>query len=625
MTGIFISVAPKNLLTTLVFENVDSKALTSIRLSLTSFSSEIESKETSLTIPWGDFRYGFLNLLYIFKREKVQVRFDDFTKNLIEDFLDDRKKSKTISQSCYDDLDIVKILGDSGFERKLTIEQMRDLKKLLTLKHGANFSVPGAGKTTTLLAAYTVLKARKQVNKLFVISPLNAFISWEDETNEIFRIKALNIKRLSISDIRKSPILFDETPDIYLINYEKLRGDVKHLFPFFIKNQIHLVVDESHKVKSGYKNISYQQIMKLADIAKRRDILTGTPMPQSPIDLNAQFYMLWRNDILPEFDKSKNDEFSLKELNEAISDKFVRTTKSELGLPDPIIHYSFVDMGPIQAELYRLFKSEFARLLSGMDQNSKMYFRSVGNCVVRLLQAATNPMLLGVENEYSDEVLDIPAGSAMWELLSQYAKYEKSTKIEFLQTRVRQILEQNPNNKVVVWSYFIRNIQLLEKILSEFNPVSIYGAIPTGDDQDEMYREGRIRKFHQDESCRVLIGNPQACGEGISLHRASHFAIYLDRNFNAAYFLQSIDRIHRLGLDKTVDTVVEIIVARNSIDELLINRLNQKAEAMGKVLNDPYLLKLAYDPDDIPSDEILGLDSFDIAEISKHVLNNEEI
>jgi len=117
-----------------------------------------------------------------------------------------------------------------------------------------------------------------------------------------------------------------------------------------------------------------------------------------------------------------------------------------------------------------------------------------------------------------------------------------------------------------------------------------------------------------------MIANPQACGEGISLHKVCHFAIYLDRNFNAAHFLQSLDRIHRLGLDNSIDTSVEILVSENSIDEVLIRRLNEKILAMGEILDDTYLKTLAYDPADISVTEEDGIDIKDFEEIKKHIL-----
>jgi SNF2 family DNA or RNA helicase len=248
-------------------------------------------------------------------------------------------------------------------------------------------------------------------------------------------------------------------------------------------------------------------------------------------------------------------------------------------------------------------------------------FRSIGKSVVRLIQAATNPMLLGLNDDFYEDTLPMPEGSNVWELLGEFVKYEKPKKLEYLQERVKIILSESPENKIVIWSYFVRNIQLLERMLQEYNPVSIYGAVSTGSDEDENNREGRIKKFHNDPSCRLMIANPQACGEGISLHKICHYAIYLDRNFNAAHFLQSIDRIHRLGLSKEIDTKVEILVAENTIDEVLIRRLNEKILTMGEILDDTYLKTLAYDPADIPPSEN-GIDNKDLLEIKNHLLSN---
>ena len=105
--------------------------------------------------------------------------------------------------------------------------------------------------------------------------------------------------------------------------------------------------------------------------------------------------------------------------------------------------------------------------------------------------------------------------------------------------------------------------------------------------------------FHSDPSCRVMIANPAACGEGISLHKACHHAIYLDRTFNAAHYLQSIDRIHRLGLGEDIVTRIEILEAFRTIDSRVASRLKAKIDSMSMILNDPGLAALAYDPLDV--------------------------
>jgi len=409
--------------------------------------------------------------------------------------------------------------------------------------------------------------------------------------------------------------------NIVLINYEKLRKDCKLLFPYFIQNKIHLVLDESHRIKSGENNLSYNQIDNLASISVRRDILSGTPLPQRYLDIKPQLYFLWRDDLVPYDILESKDDVS-DSINQSIKNYFVRTTKDELGLPKPKFNYIKIEMGPIQSEVYTLLRSEVARKLSNFSKDQISFIRSLGSMTVRLIQAATNPMLLGKEDEYFGELLDIPSSSPLWEAIFDYSRFEKPAKFVFLEKYIQDYLEKDNQNKVVLWTYFIRNIKLLEKILKIYNPTSIYGAINTGGIDEFDSREYRIKKFHTDPECRILIANPQACSEGISLHKACHHAIYLDRSFNAAYYLQSVDRIHRLGLDKDVETQISFLIAKDTIDEIVIKRLNEKTSKMADVLNDQFLRKLALDPEDIDIDDSFGFDLQDSREVINHLRDN---
>ena len=62
-----------------------------------------------------------------------------------------------------------------------------------------------------------------------------------------------------------------------------------------------------------------------------------------------------------------------------------------------------------------------------------------------------------------------------------------------------------------------------------------------------------IHRFLSSEGPALLITNPASCSESISLHSACRSAIYLDRTYDCALYLQSIDRIHRLGLPADAD------------------------------------------------------------------------
>ena len=144
-------------------------------------------------------------------------------------------------------------------------------------------------------------------------------------------------------------------------------------------------------------------------------------------------------------------------------------------------------------------------------------------------------------------------------------------------------------------------------------------AIPTGEEEGADTRENRIRRFHEDPACTVMIANPSAAGEGISLHEICHNAIYLDRNYNAAQFLQSQDRIHRLGLAKNVITFIEILAAPDTVDESVHRRLDAKIANMARVLEDP---SINVEPEvvDLDSD---GFTKEDFTDLLGHVTRGD--
>jgi hypothetical protein len=119
---------------------------------------------------------------------------------------------------------------------------------------------------------------------------------------------------------------------------------------------------------------------------------------------------------------------------------------------------------------------------------------------------------------------------------------------------------------------------------SGINSELLYGAVPTDteDTPEHVFtREKIIRKFHEPNShFKVIIANPFAVSESISLHKACHNAIYLERTFNASNFMQSKDRIHRVGLPAGVITNYHYIVSENSVDERRHTRLIENERRM---------------------------------------------
>ena len=113
----------------------------------------------------------------------------------------------------------------------------------------------------------------------------------------------------------------------------------------------------------------------------------------------------------------------------------------------------------------------------------------------------------------------------------------------------------------------------------------------------------------------MLVANPAACGEGISLHNVCHNAIYLDRNYNAAQYIQSEDRIHRLGLPHDAEINIEILCCLGTVDLSVNDRLVMKVQKMAEALNDPDIdiNPILLDPDDE------DLDLEDMADFLDHV------
>src|SRR4051794_15361538 len=90
---------------------------------------------------------------------------------------------------------------------------------------------------------------------------------------------------------------------------------------------------------------------------------------------------------------------------------------------------------------------------------------------------------------------------------------------------------------------------------------------------DGSSRQRVVRDFKNDPGVRLLIANPAAAREGLTLTQAST-AIYVDRTFNLVDFLQSQDRIHRLSQTQPCEII--LLVAENSIDEFVDYSIAQK-------------------------------------------------
>jgi len=287
---------------------------------------------------------------------------------------------------------------------------------------------------------------------------------------------------------------------------------------------------------------------------------------------------------------------------------FVRTTKSELGLKPPIRARTNVEMSEPQARLYAALADETRRqlessLVLARDQRA---FRAAGSSVLHLIEAVSNPALLA-----RSEIAGHP-------LLADAILHE-SPRILTACRIARDLASQG--KKTVIWSYFVGTVEGVADQLRDCGAVYIDGGVDSSVDETETdSREARLRQFHDDPACKVLVANPAACGEGISLHTVCHHAIYIDRTYNAGQYVQSEDRIHRLGLALDQDTIITVLGTPGTVDDSVDRRLIAKIRAMGQALDDPDLSIEPVDLSDEAMSDSLGMNAEDLDDLKKLLL-----
>lgn len=504
----------------------------------------------------------------------------------------------------------------NGFVRLLTERQLSAVNHLLTIRNGANFSVPGSGKTTIALAYYYLLKSRDVVDAFLVIGPASCFEPWEHEYKLCFEREPNGVRLAGNNRAKRRELcLTAERHEFLLTTYHSAARDVADLARVLSRRRYLLILDESHYVKRPQGGKFVEAVLKLAEHATRRVILTGTPMPNGLPDLWSQFTFLWFDQkplgTAEEYLRNVQQKGSNKAVlgvRRKVSPLFFRITKSQLDLPRPSFKTVKCQMSPLQARIYRGLAARFLAHIneSPADRESLRNWRMAR--AIRLLQVASNPTLLCQRSdEFQLPSMDI-RDLALREAIEHYSQYEKPSKVIAVGKLVREICVSE--EKIIIWSTFVHNLEMLANEVADLNPVVVHGGVPvTASEEEDFSREVLISRFRDDPTCKVLIANPAACAESISLHSACHHAVYLDRSFNCAHFLQSLDRIHRLGLSKDQKTHYYILQSAESIDEIVDSRLRQKMRLMKDVIEGDLPGKIpGYWSDDLGDEEELDLE-----------------
>ncbi len=503
-----------------------------------------------------------------------------------------------------------------SFLRELKPFQIPSVTHLTELTNAANFSVPGSGKTTMVLAAYSNLKERNEISKLFVICPRSAFEPWTEEYRGCFGTDPASLRITGPPHERMRRFFEADSFELFLCTYQMLANERESVGRILRKFPCLLVLDEAHHIKRGQGGVWYDAVNEIAPLARRRIVLTGTPAPNQLEDLLPQFEALWPdlNPARKAMDLyGRNDR--IEDFREALSPYYVRVRKDELGLPTRQVVRIPVRLGDIQQRIYDVlcYRILPQTLLKFEERTLVRDLRKA--LVVRLLQAATNPTLLG---EYSDEFKTPPltvSGVDLDQLIQNYSSYEKPQKLIVAANLAAQLGEEG--RKSIIWTSFVHNAETLYKLVtaSGIEAVLVTGST-VKDEYVENNRDALLHQFKTDPLTKVLVATIPAIAESVSLHRECHDAIYVDRTFNCGLYMQSMDRIHRIGLPPGVDVRYHLLLGTGTLDEVVDTRLQHKMEIMHRVLNDDIGILDLDVPDDLSEGD---WDNEDIAAVLEHL------
>lgn len=349
---------------------------------------------------------------------------------------------------------------------------------------------------------------------------------------------------------------FMHSSHFYLINYESFIQELERIKMFLKLRRFAVVLDESQKIKNPISKIT-QSILEIGNLAVKKIIITGTPIANKPEDLWSQFYFLDNGRLLGSNSREFRNKFRIKLkgertlrkyepnlslLKEKIDGVAIRRTKDILELPEKVYRDIFVEIRGRQKQMYEKLKREL--LLEIAEIDGQYFIEKIDNYLVKLLrltQIASNPAML------DENYTEIPA------------------KFMILDGLIKNIM--NKQEKVIIWSSFRKNIRILRRRYEDYGALMLFGDIPIKD------RDETVDKFTSNAENRVLVANPSAAKEGLTLTTANN-AIYLDRTFNMDDYLQSQDRIHRIS-QKHKCNIIKLI-AIGTIDEYIDDILEKK-------------------------------------------------
>ena len=458
---------------------------------------------------------------------------------------------------------------------KLFPHQRTAVKWLLMTPYAFLGDDMGLGKTLSVLSYFAALKSSHGFELLVVVCPNSLTRNWLREVGQWYpNERGMVLSGDKAEKMWALRLLTGGTlsVDLLIINYEAMR--LEYVTPEVAAlcegKRTLLCLDESQRVKN-HASKTFKAIAEIAPLCERRVLLSGTPTPKDVTDLWAQMRLLdggvrfgksfyrWLEGIA-ELGNEFSDYGIKKFIPEAVEEAVLRVHEVMLrrkkekvvNLPEKTFVLREVEMTGSQQKRFDEIREGL--ILRMRSTSGEEFVRDITNILeeyLRAVQVASNPRLIDPE----------------WQ--GTPAKFLELDEI------VNEVVRES-DQKIVIWSNYLGNIRELRERYRDLGAEMFSGEVSAAE------RADIVRRFQEDDTTKVLVAVPAAGGVGITLTRAQT-AVYIDKTWNAEHWMQSVDRIHRIGQTGTV-TVISLLASK--VDEMIHWNLRRKERNQAEVLGD---------------------------------------
>jgi len=457
----------------------------------------------------------------------------------------------------------------------LRAHQQRAVERARAQKCRALFHAAGTGKTATIWRILAEdFNAHKRIRRTLIFAPLSVCAQWPTECEKFTRIPVKYVHALTDTGKKRTEklarILETGEPAVIVTNYESVQ--IKDFYEKMLKFKPEIIIlDESHRIKdSGAKRS--KAVYPLCSASDRRFLLTGTPSPNSLLDLFGQYRALdpqilgsgfWSFRRQYFYDKNAGRQFSYpewvphpwaaKEIGEKIAPYTEQVTRAEcLDLPPLTLIPVPCLMSAPQKKAYEDMRKEFVTEVRGLIMSSEFE-------MVKTLR-----------------MQQILAGFIQPDEQEQPVWFNDNPRMDALMDRIDSIGPQ----KQIIWTVFRPTYK---RIGEELTKRGISHTFLTGEQKTDKEKQAN-KKLFVEGNAQILIANPAAAGEGIDGLQVAGCAHFYMRGWSLLHYMQAMARNYRSGSERHEKVLHYHYFVEGTIDETIATALIRKDNVQEAVL-----------------------------------------